>query len=518
MPYPTLYDVTYSYTGFQQAQQGISAFPGTQLDADLAGLQASIDDLNDFMQTVIRSDGALNNGSVTYDSLSPELNGLVVPPASAWATATSYVLNQTVTELGSIYRALVSHTSGVFATDLAAGKWLLVAALPVGPAGTNGTNGTNGANGANGTNGTNGAAGLNGILSGVRLAKTAAYTVASGDVGKTIALGGSAFYALTFSAASGYAAPWSVRVVNEDTTRGKTIACNGIASFILAPLQSVVIENQNNVWLVYGRARWAPTSQITLRVDPGGNDANDGLATGSGAFQTLLGAANWAYSNMDTRNIGSVLIDGGGNTFQEFVTVFYPITGGGTLLFQNLTWKPANSGYCCEYGDGALVGLTGVTLSSAGTTSPKGFMLAHNHGVLDVNLSVVVTPTVAIVDVFANDGSGDTHLNINNGLTVNAGTISGFLYNGNAPGMNLSIGGAHVFNGTLTIGRFGWVSMGTKMRIQGNFTVTNTGTVTISALLINQGGLAQNLSGIDPPGGAPATPTTGGQYNTSLTA
>jgi hypothetical protein len=76
MAYPTIYDVTYSYTGFQQSQ-GNNSFPGTQLDADLAGLEDSIGGLSMFMRNVIRSDGKLNNGLVTFDSLSLALQGQI---------------------------------------------------------------------------------------------------------------------------------------------------------------------------------------------------------------------------------------------------------------------------------------------------------------------------------------------------------------------------------------------------------------------------------------------------------
>jgi hypothetical protein len=54
MAYPSIYDVTYSYTGFQQAQ-GNNSFPGTQLDSDLAGLQSSVSSLALFTQNVIRA-------------------------------------------------------------------------------------------------------------------------------------------------------------------------------------------------------------------------------------------------------------------------------------------------------------------------------------------------------------------------------------------------------------------------------------------------------------------------------
>lgn len=128
MAYPTLYDVTYSYTGFQQAQ-GNNSFPGTQLDADLAGLEAGTESLATFVQGVMRSDGALNNGIVTFDSLSPALQTAGIAPATAWLTGVSYKVNATVAINGNVYRTPTAHTSGVFAVDLTAGKWVFVVTL-----------------------------------------------------------------------------------------------------------------------------------------------------------------------------------------------------------------------------------------------------------------------------------------------------------------------------------------------------------------------------------------------------
>lgn len=45
----------------------------------------------------------------------------------AWLTATAYALSDVIEEAGSSYICIVAHTSGVFATDLAALKWELVA-------------------------------------------------------------------------------------------------------------------------------------------------------------------------------------------------------------------------------------------------------------------------------------------------------------------------------------------------------------------------------------------------------
>lgn len=63
MSYPTIYDVTYSYTGFQAAL-GDGSFPGTQLDADMAGLSDSVASINAFIQTAFRSDGVLKAASL----------------------------------------------------------------------------------------------------------------------------------------------------------------------------------------------------------------------------------------------------------------------------------------------------------------------------------------------------------------------------------------------------------------------------------------------------------------------
>lgn len=60
-------------------------------------------------------------------------NGVQVEKASAtgWLTATPYVAGDYVTESATIYFCLVAHTSGTFATDLAAVKWVAQTILEV---------------------------------------------------------------------------------------------------------------------------------------------------------------------------------------------------------------------------------------------------------------------------------------------------------------------------------------------------------------------------------------------------
>lgn len=61
---------------------------------------------------------------VEYRGACPEFT------STAWVTATTYAVNELVyfTD-GHVYRCLIAHTSGVFATDLAANKWVVVTLL-----------------------------------------------------------------------------------------------------------------------------------------------------------------------------------------------------------------------------------------------------------------------------------------------------------------------------------------------------------------------------------------------------
>lgn len=50
---------------------------------------------------------------------------LLANPRGAWITATIYALKDAVVQAGIVYICEIAHTSGVFATDLAAGKWAI---------------------------------------------------------------------------------------------------------------------------------------------------------------------------------------------------------------------------------------------------------------------------------------------------------------------------------------------------------------------------------------------------------
>lgn len=120
---PVKPEIETSYTAFQQSQ-GDNSFPGTDLDADLANLKASVDALIDFLGGSFRTDGRLRNGSVGADQLGSDFR-VGFPPPEPWAADTEYAVNASVFFNNVFYIcALAHHSSGSFATDLSAGKWV----------------------------------------------------------------------------------------------------------------------------------------------------------------------------------------------------------------------------------------------------------------------------------------------------------------------------------------------------------------------------------------------------------
>lgn len=109
---------------------GRSTVRTTNLDVEFANLQTSIDSLIARLQAISRDDDALEDGIVTYESLAADVVALLgstgYTPRGAWLTTTSYAQKDVVTNGTGTYVCAVAHTSGTFATDLAAGKWITI--------------------------------------------------------------------------------------------------------------------------------------------------------------------------------------------------------------------------------------------------------------------------------------------------------------------------------------------------------------------------------------------------------
>ena len=109
-----------------QALNPTDPYPAPDMDAEYNALKITTDDLIQHLDIIQRDDGQLENNSVGFDQLREEvLIGFDQP--APWLTNHNYVVGNTVFEDEGFYYCNVAHLSGVFATDLAAGKWSLVA-------------------------------------------------------------------------------------------------------------------------------------------------------------------------------------------------------------------------------------------------------------------------------------------------------------------------------------------------------------------------------------------------------
>lgn len=106
---------------------GRSTVRTDRLDAEFEAIEATVDDLCDNLALIQRDDGKLLDGLVEPYNLSASTKAYVLATKwnarGLWATATDYAVNDMVDVSGASYICATAHTSGVFATDYAAGKW-----------------------------------------------------------------------------------------------------------------------------------------------------------------------------------------------------------------------------------------------------------------------------------------------------------------------------------------------------------------------------------------------------------
>lgn len=227
-------------------------------------------------------------------------------------------------------------------------------------------------------------------FSNTRLAKTANYTLLTADRDNTIALGGSACFTLTVGAASGFDANFFVRIVNEDTGRGKILAINGYSSFFLWPGQYIDLFNQNNTWR-FQRERWRATGTITFYVNHAdGDNANDGLSTGAGnALATIQEGVNRVSQELDCNGYPPAIQIANATFTEDNVSVTYRLHGSHVFVIRgdhttpgNCIWQvsPGAAALTCRDYSGAW--LDGVRIVSTGSGSVG--VSSSQHGILDL--------------------------------------------------------------------------------------------------------------------------------------
>jgi hypothetical protein len=131
MPQPTPYNRLYNFTDWQTVNPS-KPLPGTELDAELNAVKLTSDQTRANLGLIQRDDGRLANQSVSPEALSPGALAIISQgqyvPRGSWAAANNYAAGDVVEFNLATYLALSAHTSDtVFANDLSAGRWLLLA-------------------------------------------------------------------------------------------------------------------------------------------------------------------------------------------------------------------------------------------------------------------------------------------------------------------------------------------------------------------------------------------------------
>lgn len=128
MTQPTPYTRQFDFAGFS-ASFPSDQQPGVQIDTELNAVKTNLDGLNANIALIQRDDGGIRNAIVTLDSLSADVFTVLGGEwevKGPWATATVYAAKDVVSNAGSTYVCATPHTSGTFAVDLAAGKWVTI--------------------------------------------------------------------------------------------------------------------------------------------------------------------------------------------------------------------------------------------------------------------------------------------------------------------------------------------------------------------------------------------------------
>lgn len=124
MPQPTPYTQQHDYSSELGTEHG------QHLDDEFVAIRTTLSQILANLSLIQRDDGLLRNAAVHLDSLSSAVYALLAgvdgAPKGSWLTGTTYIVGDSVTESNSTYLCATNHVAATFATDYAAGKWLLV--------------------------------------------------------------------------------------------------------------------------------------------------------------------------------------------------------------------------------------------------------------------------------------------------------------------------------------------------------------------------------------------------------
>lgn len=132
MPQPTAYSPSTNFAADELANAGgRSTVRTADVDAEFSAIATTLSGVRTNLALNQRDDGEIRDERVKLHTLSADVKALLSAgqglPRGAWLTATAYAVRDIVTQGGNTYICATAHTSGTFATDLAAVRWLLLA-------------------------------------------------------------------------------------------------------------------------------------------------------------------------------------------------------------------------------------------------------------------------------------------------------------------------------------------------------------------------------------------------------
>jgi hypothetical protein len=360
----------------------------------------------------------------------------------------------------------------------------------------------------------------------VRNAVASSYTVATTDLNKLVGLGGNpgtgAPFTLSLSTASNYTTGFVAVIYNESVSRGWAIAPNGLATFILWPLQTVQLSNDNNVWRLSPTVQpWVVPSGTQFNVDNvNGSDSssNDGLSSGggSGAFATIQHAFSVIQKSV-FRNGAGVLIQLPAVTataITESLSVFGAMPEGLNTI--SIVGNPSTATLCqwvnsvapnASVDDYQSVTFNGIGFSGNG----HSFVLSSQFAIADlVNCNL------------GTNGSGinfqasqQARMNILPGCSINGGCAVFIQATDNA---SVGLASAISVSGTANVGIFANPQSNALIDVTGLSFTGSTNSLSGQQFLAQDGGVIVGNSGVSWPSNMTAgTTASGGISDAGLT-
>lgn len=257
--------------------------------------------------------------------------------------------------------------------------------------------------------------------------QTANYSIQTTDCGKTIqaGTGTTGLFTVTLPAVAGFASNCVLDVYNGDSLRGKILSGFPVPlasspTNILWAGDTIQVGIVNGAWAVLaGAQRHRIVASTTLFVDTtNGNDANDCLASTTGACKTINGAIS--YLQTWDGNAQTVTISVADGTYTNQVLINGPFHGNPTVNLQGDLATPANciisttSATDIIVQNGAAVNIGGFKITNSGTGNG---ILALNGSFITIN-GAMEYGAIVQSQIVANSSSAVT---ISSNYTISGG-------------------------------------------------------------------------------------------------